>query len=511
MPTIRIPPGIFIGEGPASIPQRYSDGNLIRWQNGNLKPVGGWDRITPTPFSSIPRNFHVWLDENNERHSAYLCDAKVYHEFDANYSDITPEGFQSAIAVTGMGYGSGRFGMLDYGKDDEDRGSGLGNADPRRRIRFSLDNWGQELIFSSSADGRVWVWDPTVGGDPAVAAGAPNFVQCVICTEQHHLMTFGQGGFPNRIAWSGQGNRLDWDYTSVTGSAGFFDLEGGGYIMTAIKIPGAILIFTSTSVWIGRYIGAPYYYGFTKIAEECVPISAHGIAVAGAKVFWMGRQAFWQYEGGVVSPLNCTLGIEPFEGMHKQAAGRKVTAGFNGAFSEVWFFYPKNSDQPVIDVENSNYVIYSFAPGNEWWSVGAIGRSFFGSSPLDDYLPVGGASDGNLFRHEVGYKAGSNPRLEQVWVAIGTISFDDGEFNYQVNQCQVNSAVSPDATKFEFWGTYTRGGPRVLLNAVTPRPDGWLDTHFTAKDFTMRIIGTVDAAWSLGAFNFSDIKKRGKV
>lgn len=510
MTTIRIPPGVVRGESKASVPGRWNETNLIRWQQGIMKPIGGWERMTTTPLASISRAGHVWLDGTGDRHRAYLCDGNVYREFAGAYIDITPPDFVDANSSMSRGFGSGDFGIKDFGQDDEDRGSGLGEGNPVKYQRFSLDNWGSELLFSSSADGRIFTWDPaTPNVAPAAAAGAPSLVQSFIVTDEHHLMVFGAAGTPNRVAWSDQDNRTGWDFARVEGQAGFKDLEGAGMILFAIKIPGAILVFTSTSVWLGRYLGQPYFYGFNMIAEGCAPISAHAVAVAGSRAYWMGKQSFWKFEGGVVAPLPSTLGLEPFESMFQQAASRRVTAGFNGAYSEIWFFYPELQNVSPTMAENNRYAVFNFDEG--WWTDGWMHRSFFTSSPLDGF-PIAGSTEGYLYQHEIGYKAEGQPRGNMVYAEVGALSFDDGANNWQINQCQIDSPMGPDSVRFSFKGRRQRGGVEVPLQTnVTPRPDGFLDLHFTARDFSMRVEGNADGPWSLGAMVFHDVKKRGPV
>lgn len=510
MPTIRIPPGVVRGETKAHIPQRWYETNLIRWQGGRMKPVGGWDRLLANPLMSIPRFSHVWFDTNGNKWRAYICDAHIYAQLDDTIYDLTPADFVDANSTAARGYSSGDYGELDYGMDDEDRGSGLGAADPDRPTRFSLDNWGHELVFASSADGRVFIWNPdTPATAPWVAEGVPPLMQAVIVTDEHHLMTFGGQGTRNRVAWSDQDNRIGWDFTRVDGQAGYFDLENAGRIYCGIKIPGAILAFTATGVWIGRYIGAPYFYGWNKLAEGCAPVSPHAIAVAGQRAWWMGTRSWWKFEGGIVAPMTSTLGIEPFETMFSEAAPRRVTAGFNGLYPEVWFFYPeRESDESAVQAENNRYVIFNFEEG--WWADGWMHRSFYAFSP-HDREPVAGDDMGYVYSHEVGYLAEGQSREGMVYAQSSAISFDDGERNYSVHAAQIDSPLGPDSVGLTIEGCYNRGGQYYLHHEnIRPRPDGWVDLHFQAKDWTLRINGIEDGPWALGAFNINPPKMRGR-
>lgn len=514
MTAIRIPAGFARGEARAAVPGRYSDGNLVRWQNGVMKPVGGWDRLTQSPLASIPRWGFVWLNSKFDRYQGTICDANIYVETGSVRQEITPLDWRdSNAAQSARGYGSGNFGLANFGSDSDPRGGAVGGADDRSRtaypVSFSAEKWGQgDFLFGSSADGRVFAWSPdTPTTAPAVVPGAPSLIQAFTVTDEHHLMCFGGGGFPNRVAWSDQGNRQGWDFTNVTGQAGYFDLEDAGLIYCARKIPGAILIFTRTSVWICRYIGYPNYYGFTKLADSVAPVSPQSVVVAGTRTFWWGAQSFFKYEGGVVAPVPCDLGTTPFEDIDAFWAPKRLTGGFNGTYQEVWWFYPsKGQNQP--DVENDRYVCFNFAEG--WWADGYLARSFFISSPIDNY-PIAGSPAGHLYAHERGLLAEGNPRASQgmIWVEAATLSFDDADHVWSVTQLQPDTRGLATDLRFEFDVRLARGAPNAFTAKFSCRTDGYCDARFTARDFTMRVYPTADVLFGVGALNF-DVKMRGK-
>lgn len=517
MPSIRVPAGFVRGESRAAVPGRYSDGNLIRWQNGVLKPIGGWERQTAQPLASRPRWAFVWLDERFERYQGVICDNNVYVEHDSIYRNITPADWRDADkAQNARGFGSGNYGKADYGRDNEDRGGSMGNpgADNNRErtaypVSFSADKWGQgEFLFGTSADGRIFVWNPsTPNVAPIVCPNAPTLVQSFIVTDERHLMAFGGAGKPNRVAWSDSENREGWDFLNVEGQAGWFDLQDAGLIYCARKIPGAILIFTQTSVWVCRYIGYPNFYGFTKLADSVAPVSPQSVVVAGTRTFWWGTQSFFKYEGGVVAPIACDLGTSPFEDVSRYWAPKRVTGGYNGNYQEVWWFYP-SAGQNADPIENDRYVIFNFLEG--WWADGSLARSFFLSSPIDNY-PVGGAPDGMIYSHERGWLNAGQPRAQfgMIWAQVETLSFEDGDRLYSVTQMQPDTKGAATDVRFEFECRESRGGPNLPVEAFTCREDGYCDARFTARDFTMRVIPTVDGLFGVGALNF-DAKPRGK-
>ena len=47
-------PGIVTNGTPYSKKGRWTDGDLVRFQNGNLKPIGGWEKLKPAALTGTP-------------------------------------------------------------------------------------------------------------------------------------------------------------------------------------------------------------------------------------------------------------------------------------------------------------------------------------------------------------------------------------------------------------------------------------------------------------------------
>lgn len=513
MGTMRIPPGVARGETDLSVPGRFSRVNLIRWVEGLLTPIGGNERITKNPLPSIPRAGRVWLDTEFRHHTAILCESHVIRFQDNAQSDITPSDWRNVSqSPSASGYGSGTYGTGDYGVDDVPRGDDpAASADANLRektdfpISYTLDNWNDQLLFGSSVDGRVHVWDPKKPTTPSfVSLNSPGLIQTFLVTEEHSLMTFGGGGYPNRVDWSDQNDREGFNYARVEGQAGYFDLEGAGQILSAKRIPGGILVFTQNSVWIGRYLGAPNFYGFTKLAEHAAPISPQAVDVAGARAFWWGRRTFWKYEGGVVTPLPCPIGRLAASGYDADAASR-IVCGYAASYPEIWWFYP-SAGQTIENPENDRYVVYNFQ--NDIWYDGVMARTFWTANGVDG-SPLAGTADGYVYFHERGFLNAGVSRVGQVWAEVAGLSFEDGDRLHSVVQGQVDTGTNPQNASFTFSGRSARNGPYEFEETYIPRDDGYLDARFTARDFKMRVDFLTDDTCAIGALNF-DTKARGK-
>ena len=495
----------MISDTKANTLGRWNDANLIRWQNGRMQPVGGWARSVKNPLASPARNGLVWLDNQYRRNAAYFCDKNLYVQQGDTVTDILPADFNNARTTDRAGYGTDLYNFNIYGQDT---GIPVSNTPKNANgfpVRFGLDNWGEQLIFVSSADGRVFYYDPEVIPAKAVQAeGVPGTqVQDAFVTEERHLVILGYSGMRNRVAWSEQEDRTNWNFLNVTGTAGFQDLEGAGQLLTARKVTGGTLIFTSTSVYLMTYIGAPFVYKIVKIADGCPPISPQAITSFGSVAYWLGYNNFWTYDGTTVSPLLSSTGNYVFEKMSKSDAELTAFAGMNYAFPEVWFLYPGPTS---VRGENSDYVAYNFVEG--WWTIGHLPRTFFVGSAVDKG-PIAGDVAGNVFQHEYGFMAEAASRFGSVW-AQATVSFDDGGSLCSVTQGQVDTGTAdPQSVQFDVGARVVRNGPTYPKGPYKARKDGKIDIRFTSRDFDFKITGIVDGYWSLGAM-ITDAVPRGK-
>ena len=48
---IKIPPGFFRNATQYQAKNRWFDGNLVRFSEGRIRPIGGWQRLAPTQIT----------------------------------------------------------------------------------------------------------------------------------------------------------------------------------------------------------------------------------------------------------------------------------------------------------------------------------------------------------------------------------------------------------------------------------------------------------------------------
>lgn len=160
MPLIplNIPPGQYRNGTEYQSVGRWRDGNLIRFHEGSLRPVGGWRQRGSVDIAGVVRSMLAWEDNSNSRRIAFGTHDKLFAMNASNaVLDITPTGFSAGQvdSTISLGFGSGTYGTDLYGAPRQDSGSVL------RATTWSLDNWGEYLVGCTADDGKLYEWDLT--------------------------------------------------------------------------------------------------------------------------------------------------------------------------------------------------------------------------------------------------------------------------------------------------------------------------------------------------------------
>jgi len=269
-----------------------------------------------------------------------------------------------------FGWGTGTWGFFTWGTP-RPPSAGL-QLNPRI---WQFDNYGENLI-AQVVDGDIYEWLPSGGlGTRAVAiAGAPTKSKfALVSTPDRHLVCFGTETVlgtpasqdPMYVRFSDQENITDFVPTA-TNTAGGQRITDGNTIVTAIRSRGQILIFTDTSVHGQQYLGPPYTFGFQQLGANCGCIGPHAAADVNGVAFWMGRDAFFMFDG-TVKKIPCTVQDYVFEDINL-IQSFKTHVGINTQFTEVtWWYCSFTSD--YID----RFVSYNYL--ENVWSIGTMART----------------------------------------------------------------------------------------------------------------------------------------
>jgi hypothetical protein len=266
---------------------------------------------------------------------------------------------------------------------------------------------------------------------------------------------------PMLVRWSATEDYTNWTPSS-TNQAGGYRLSHGSVIVGAKQTRQEIIIFTDAAVYSMQYLGPPYIWGFTLLADNISIMSQNAMTTANGVTYWMGRDKFYVYSGRVET-LPCALRSYVFDDINQTQTGQ-IFCGTNEGFSEIWWFYcSANSNQ--ID----KYVIFNYL--DRVWYYGTMARSAWNDSPLRDF-PQAATYTNQIANHEDGnddnlglsplpinafvqssdFDIGDGHNYGFVWQIIPDITFD-GSTTPSPDYPRVNFTVRPRRNPGSGYGT----------------------------------------------------------
>ena len=337
-----------------------------------------------------------------------------------------------ATYTVGTGWGSGSWSRGTWG-------SGFTTGFDFQLRLWSQSNFGEDLLFSPRG-GSLYVWNPGAGATPAygtrgtIVSGTytPSIINEIMVSDSSRItIAFGcndpSGTYattaldPMQIRWTAQESYTDWQPNLATNQAGDYRLSHGSAIVGALQTRQEILVWTDAAIYAMQYLGPPYVYGFTLLADNISVVSPNAMATANGVVYWMGGDKFYIYSGRVET-LPCSVRQFIFNDINRDQIAQ-FNAGTNEGYSEVWWNYCSR-DSDVID----RYVIFNYL--DRVWYYGTLDRTAWLDSPLRPY-PLA-ATEGNiLVFHEAAVDDGSTnpPSPINAYIQSSDFDIDDGH-NY---------------------------------------------------------------------------------
>jgi len=297
---------------------------------------------------------------------------------------------------------------------------------------WSQSNFGEELLFSPR-QGALYLWQPGNGSSPNVTTRAtlvsgtdvPSSINDILVSDSSRIViAFGCNDYgaygttaqdPLLIRWSAQESYTNWT-PSALNQAGSFRLSHGSRIIGAIQTRQEIIVWTDAAIYSMQYLGPPYVYGFTLLADNISIVSPNAMATASGVVYWMGVDKFYIYSGRVET-LPCSVRTYIYDDINRDQFSQ-CFSGTNEGYSEIWWFYC-SADSEVID----RYVIFNYL--DRVWYYGTLGRSAWLDSPLRDY-PMAATLGNQIVFHEAAVDDGTTNPATPISSYVQSSDFDIG-------------------------------------------------------------------------------------
>lgn len=541
--SIDLPAGVYRHGTDLEGAGRWRDVNLVRWRNGALSPIGGWeervkdgttetstatDQQTVFSYTFSPdrvTQIAVYQNDNLLASSAYVINLSaktVTLNTGAALNDnikikliFLDKPVRGAIAwvdnlaTTNMAVGT--FEKLFYisannavsditpvgftsGNEDAALRSGFGagnyntgyygtervsTGEFQEATTWSLDTWGEYLVGCSVDDGKLYEWQLSAATPADEIANAPTSNLGLVVTNERFLFALGAGGNPRKVQWCDKEDNTLWT-PAATNEAGDFELATNGEILSGHKMRGRTLILTTTDAHIATYIGPQLVFQFQRAGTDCGAISRHACVSHMEGAYWMGSKSFFFFNGSAVQEMPCEVLDYVFTDLNTDQRS-KVTAMNNTQYGEVWWFYPSGSS-----VENDRYVVYNYQ--ERYWNIGTLSRtSGFDAGVMKH--PIMFDANGDFYDHETGFDHdGTAPHAESGPILFGS------------NIVKVNEIIPDEKTqgqttltfKSRFYpnGSEFTHGPFTSNNPISAR--------FSGRQIRMRVNGTELTNWRFG-------------
>ena len=331
-----------------------------------------------------------------------------------------------ATYTIGTGWGTGSWSRGTWG-------SGFTTGFGLQLRLWSQANFGEDLLFSPRG-GALYLWQPGGGATPAYGTrgslvsgtDVPAFINEVLVSDTSRIVIcFGCNDYgaygttaidPLLIRWSEQESYTNWT-PSATNQAGSYRLSHGSTIIGALQTRQEIVVWTDAAIYSMQYLGPPYVYGFTLLADNISIASPNAMATANGVVYWMGVDKFYAYSGRVET-LPCSVRTYIFNDINRDQEAQ-FNAGTNEGYSEVWWNYC-SKDSDVID----RYVIFNYL--DRVWYYGTLDRTAWLDSPLRPY-PTAATAGNLLVYHEAAVDDGSTNPPSAINAYVQSSDFDIGD------------------------------------------------------------------------------------
>ena len=276
----------------------------------------------------------------------------------------------TAINIIDYGWGIGPWGASTWGTPRPASSS----VSLTSRV-WQFDNFGEDVICQL-VNGAIYLFDTSAGISTRATAisGAPTKnTYALVSTPDRHLVCFGTEstiGSPSTqdpmfVRFSNQED-INVFAESATNTAGGQRLTDGNRIVSAERSRGQILIWTDTALHAMQYIGPPYTFGFQQLGSNCGLIGPHASADVNGMAFWMGKDAFFMFDG-TVKKLACTVQDYVFQDINV-IQDTKVNIGVNTQFNEVTWWYCSYTSDYIDRFVTFNYL-------ENVWSIGTMART----------------------------------------------------------------------------------------------------------------------------------------
>jgi len=409
---------------------------------------------------------------------------------------------------------------------------------------WSIDNFGSKAICLIH-DSACFEWDSeltnAVVTRATIIAGAPTASRdMLVSTPDRHLCFFGTEttiGDPTTqdlmfIRFSNQEDINSYTPTSVN-TAGFQRLADGSRIVGSVRGRDAIYVWSDTSLFTMRFVGAPFTFGFTQVGTNCGLIGESAAIEVDGAAYWMSENGFFKYSGNLETMI-CLVEDFVYNDLNTTAS-QLINAGLNNLYGEITWFYCTEGSTVVNRCVTYNYM--ESTPQRPIWTTGTLSRSAWQDSSVfglphalkydaadNSSYDVVGNTDGSsiYFEHEKGTDETLASGVNAITSNIESGDFDIGpqglpgdggenimkirrfipDFLSQTGDTQITLQLRNYSNSSQASSPL---GPFTITSSTAK-----VDTRARARAISLKVANTSSSqSWKLGTFRL-DIQPDGR-
>ena len=263
---------------------------------------------------------------------------------------------------------------------------------------WSIDGFGSKII-ALIHNAQVFEWDAdatnALTNRATIISGAPTASRdMLVSTPDRHLVFFGTEttiGTPSTqdemfIRFSDQEDINTYTPTA-TNTAGTQRLSDGSKIVGAVRGRDAIYIWSDTSLFTMRFVGAPFTFGFAQVGTNCGLIGQNAALEVDGAAYWMSENGFFKYAGSLETMM-CLVEDFVYDDLNTTAR-QLINVGLNNLFGEITWFYCTEGSTVLNRCVTYNY--QDSRAQRPVWTTGTLARgtwqdsSVFGLPHATDY------------------------------------------------------------------------------------------------------------------------------
>jgi hypothetical protein len=287
---------------------------------------------------------------------------------------------------------------------------------------WSIDGFGSKVI-ALIHNAQVFEWDSdatnATNNRATIISGAPTASRdMLVSTPDRHLVFFGTEttiGTPSTqdemfIRFSDQEDINTYTPTA-TNTAGTQRLSDGSKIVGAVRGRDAIYIWSDTSLFTMRFVGAPFTFGFAQVGTNCGLIGQNAALEVDGAAYWMSENGFFKYAGSLETMM-CLVEDFVYDDLNTTAS-QLINVGLNNLFGEITWFYSTEGSTILNRCVTYNY--QDSEPKRPVWTTGTLARGTWQDSSVFG-LP-----------HATEYDASSNSSYDVVGNTDGCTTYYEHE------------------------------------------------------------------------------------